>query len=201
MDFKREFSAGCVVYRREKSESKDAKKARIEFLLGKHSGYHKWVLPKGLIEAREKGWQTALRETAEEVGVKAKLVFGKPIHVIKYIYAADLKNQPQISNSQFLISKQISNFKPSSSKQDKATRRVKKYQENGGNKVRVFKTVSFYLAKFESGKPEDHGWEMEDAGWYSFVKAKKLMAFKGEKQALQKAKIKLAELAKQTSLF
>ncbi len=59
------------------------------FLIGKHSGYHKWVLPKGLIEKGEHGWQTAVRETEEEMGVKAKLMSKKPIHKVQYFYYAD----------------------------------------------------------------------------------------------------------------
>lgn len=176
--FKREFSAGCVVY----------KKPKTLFLLGKHSGYHKWVLPKGLIEEGEKGWQTAVRETEEEMGVKVKLIFNKPIHVEKYIFYATYKTQPQIS-------------KPKNSKQDRSTRRVEKYQEEGGRKTKVFKTVSFYLAEYVSGDPKDHGWEMEDAGWFEYEKALELMAFKGEKEALKKAKKLLQDIEKQLQLL
>ena len=44
---KREFSAGGVVF---KKLSVLSSQFSVVFLLGKHSGYHKWVLPKGLIE-------------------------------------------------------------------------------------------------------------------------------------------------------
>lgn len=132
---KREFSAGCVVY-------KKAPQGPF-FLLGKHSGYHKWVLPKGLIEKDEHGWQTALRETEEEMGVKVRLVSKKPIHKIQYFYYAD--------------------------------------------KTRIFKTVSFYLAKHLSGEPKNHDWEMEEAGWFQFDEALEKMAFPGEKESLKKA--------------
>ena len=74
--FKREFSAGCVVYKKASSGPL--------FLIGRHSGYHKWVLPKGLIEKDEHGWQAALRETKEEMGVTAKLINPKPIFKIQY---------------------------------------------------------------------------------------------------------------------
>ena len=183
MDFKREFSAGCVVFKKNKS--------KLLFLLGKHSGYHKWVLPKGLIEKGEKGWQAALRETEEEIGVKANLLEQKPIHIEKYVYVADYKDQQKDSKTP----------KFQNSKQDKATRRVAKYQEEGGGKTKVFKTVSFYLAQYESGDPKKHGWEMEDAGWFADKKALELMAFKGEKEALQKAKEKIKEIGNKPSLF
>jgi len=172
--FKREFSAGCVVFKRE------SKSAEVKFLLGKHSGYHKWVLPKGLIEKGERGWQTAVRETEEEMGVKARLLDEKPLHQAKYVYIADYKSEQEIKG---------------------AKRRVMVYQEQGGNKVRVFKTVSFYLAEYQSGKPEDHGWEMSEAGWYSYDKAFKILAFKDEKLALQKVKEKIKEIKKQPILL
>ena len=178
-NFKREFSAGCVVYKRERTR-KNAKDAKIKFLLGKHSGYHKWVLPKGLIEEDEKGFEAALRETEEEMGVKAKLISDKPIHVEKYIFYANYKNEKEIK---------------------KKRRRVEKYKEEGGRKTKVFKTVSFYLAEYVSGDPKDHGWEMEEGGWYEYDRALELMAFKGEKEALKKTKEKLQELEKQLSLL
>jgi|SRR3989338_557072 len=63
-----EHSAGGAVFRRrDKGRS-------IEWLICKHSGYHKWVLPKGIIEQGEKPEETALREVSEETGVKAKIV-------------------------------------------------------------------------------------------------------------------------------
>ena len=70
--FKQEFSAGLVVFKKYQSIKYQVSKYKVKFLLGKHSGYNKWVLPKGLIEKGELGWQTALRETEEEMGVKAK---------------------------------------------------------------------------------------------------------------------------------
>ncbi len=56
-----EISAGGVVYRQMGDD--------CEFLIGKHSGYHKWVLPKGLVEKGESYQETAAREVMEEVGV------------------------------------------------------------------------------------------------------------------------------------
>jgi 8-oxo-dGTP pyrophosphatase MutT (NUDIX family) len=177
--FKREFSAGGVVYKKFGNSYK--------FLLGKHSGYQKWVLPKGLIEVGERSWQTALRETEEEMGVKAKIVLEEPLYKETYFYVADFKEQSQIPNSKFQIpnKSKISNVKIS--KQDRSTRRVMVYQEQGGGKVRVFKTVTFYLMEYQSGEPGKHGWEMAEAGWYDFNEALKMMAFNGEKEALKKA--------------
>ncbi|NMB57434.1 NUDIX domain-containing protein [Candidatus Beckwithbacteria bacterium] len=166
MKTKQEFSSGGVVFKKLKNDD-------LVFLLGKHSGYHKWVLPKGLIEKGETPQQTTTRETEEEMGVKIKILNPEPIHIEKYSYFAQMKEatETEIKNPKI----------------DQATRRVIKYQEEGGKGIRVDKTVTFYLCKYISGDPKDHGWEMEDAGWFSFEKALTLMSFEGEKKALQKA--------------
>jgi len=75
--FKREFSAGGAVYK------KDGDKTL--WLVCKHSGYHKWVLPKGLMEEGESGPTTAEREIEEECGIKAKVIAKIP-DPEKYIY-------------------------------------------------------------------------------------------------------------------
>lgn len=181
MKFKREFSAGCIVFKKLKVISH---KPSVVFLLGKHSGYHQWVLPKGLIEEDEHGWQTALRETEEEMAVKVKLVDKKPIHELQYFFVANYKNTPS---------------KPSSP--SKPSRRVSQYQEKGGAKTKVFKTVSFYLAQYLSGDPKNHGWEMEEAGWFSYQEVLQKLAFKGEKEALQKAKKVIEAEKSQPRLF
>ncbi len=164
--YKKEFSAGCVVFRKLKVQSE---KFKIEFLLGKHSGYHKWVLPKGLIEKGEKGEEAAIRETEEEIGVKVKIVTSKPLHIEQYSYYANL-HQNQHPKKGY-----------------KNLRRVILYQEQGGSRCKIDKTVTFYLAELYLGDPKNHGWEMEDAGWFSYEEALKLMSFKGEKEALKKA--------------
>ena len=77
MQNKTEVSAGGVVYR--------ASGDNYELLISKHSGYHKWVLPKGLVEKGESLEETAVREVIEEVGVTAKIVskLGEPE---EYVY-------------------------------------------------------------------------------------------------------------------
>ena len=171
--WRREFSAGGVVFKREKEG--------IKFLLGKHSGYHKWVLPKGLIEKGESSWKTAVRETEEEMGVKARVVEERPIHTERYVYVADFKSEEE-------------------QKGEEKTRRVKRYQETGGGKVKVFKTVTFYLMEYEGGDPSKHGWEMEEAGWFSYEEAVEKLAFKGEREALKKARERVEELTRQPRL-
>jgi 8-oxo-dGTP pyrophosphatase MutT (NUDIX family) len=74
-----EVSAGGVVYRKTGDT--------IEVLICKDAGYHKWVLPKGLVGKGEALEQAALREVREEVGVTARVIasLGEPE---KYIYTA-----------------------------------------------------------------------------------------------------------------
>lgn len=76
---RREVSAGGVVYRRDGSG--------YQVLICKDAGYHRWVLPKGLVEQGESPEVTALREVREETGVETRLVapLGEPE---KYIYTA-----------------------------------------------------------------------------------------------------------------
>jgi 8-oxo-dGTP pyrophosphatase MutT (NUDIX family) len=74
---KQEFSAGGAVYKKEDGQ--------ILWLVCKHSGYHKWVLPKGLVEKGEGLEETAVREVEEECGIKTKVV-AKIHEPEKYIY-------------------------------------------------------------------------------------------------------------------
>ncbi|MCJ7827972.1 NUDIX domain-containing protein [Patescibacteria group bacterium] len=75
----RVFSAGGVVFKKEKS-------SRLVWLVAKHAGYHKWILPKGKIEKGEKSLETALREVKEETGVVAKPVSQKTIFKLEYFF-------------------------------------------------------------------------------------------------------------------
>ncbi|MEA3355311.1 MAG: NUDIX domain-containing protein [Patescibacteria group bacterium] len=76
---KREFSAGGVVYLPAQAGKND------KWLVCKHSGYHKWGFPKGLVEEGESLKDTALREVEEECGVKAKMI-DKVSEPEKYVY-------------------------------------------------------------------------------------------------------------------
>jgi len=183
LQMRREFSAGGVVYRKLQVKSE---KLKVVWLLGKHSGYHKWVLPKGLIEEGEQGFEAALREVGEEMGVKARLISEKPIHRVRYVYWAELK---RVKSSKIKVKNKMSDDRQSDEIQ--ARRRVAKYQEGGGKKSKVFKVVSFYLMEYESGDPKDHDWEMEEAEWFSFDQAMKRLAFEGERQALEIANDKI----------
>lgn len=152
-----EVSAGGVVFRKFGTLGKE-----YEFLLGKHSGYHKWVLPKGLIEEGEVPEEAAVREVEEEVGVRAKIVDTVPLKIIEYWYYADL----DLSG--------------------KTTRRVNKYAEAGGGKTRVHKKVLFYLMESVEDLGKE-GWEMEDREWVSYEEGVKRLAFETEQEVFSEA--------------
>lgn len=95
LPFKREFSAGGVVFKKLKAKNS---KLKTLWLIGKHSGYHKWVLPKGLIEKGERGFETAVRETEEEMGIKGRVLLKKPIHKEQYWFVAKYNNEQETRN-------------------------------------------------------------------------------------------------------
>jgi 8-oxo-dGTP pyrophosphatase MutT (NUDIX family) len=156
-----EVSAGGVVYR--------ATDTGFLFLIGKHSGYHKWVLPKGLVETDEGYTDCAEREVFEEVGVRARVASQTPLKTVEYFYFADLD--------------EVVNKNPHT---ESTARRVKTYQEEGGTGVRVHKKVHFYLMELVSDTGE-HGWEMEERQWVSFEEGEKLLAFESEQAVLRAA--------------
>lgn len=79
MKSRKEVSAGGVVYRRNGDN--------INVIVCKDAYYHRWVLPKGLVEKGESPEITALREVREEVGVTTRLIdaLGEPE---RYIYTS-----------------------------------------------------------------------------------------------------------------
>jgi len=62
---KREFSAGGLVYKKEKG--------KLLWLIIKPHGYDRWQFPKGNINRGESSRQAAQREVEEEGGIKVRL--------------------------------------------------------------------------------------------------------------------------------
>ncbi|MFH0942667.1 MAG: NUDIX domain-containing protein [Candidatus Beckwithbacteria bacterium] len=77
MEIKQEFSSGGAVFKKDRD--------KVLWLACKHSGYHKWVLPKGLVEKGEGLKETAIREVEEECGIKTRVVIKIP-EAEKYVY-------------------------------------------------------------------------------------------------------------------
>ena len=65
-----EESAGGIIFKKEDDD--------IFILVTQHSQHHGWGFPKGLIDPGEDKKTTALREVAEEGGVKAKIIQALP---------------------------------------------------------------------------------------------------------------------------
>jgi hypothetical protein len=65
------------------------------------------------------------------------------------------------------------------------------YLRSWGDGERVFKIVSFYLLRYESGRIDDISEEMRvevaRAKWLRLDEAPKLLAYRGEKQMARKA--------------
>lgn len=65
------------------------------------------------------------------------------------------------------------------------------YVRSWGNKEKVFKIVSFYLLRYESGRidqiPEEMRIEVAQAKWIKLEEAPKLLAYRGEKQMAKQA--------------
>ena len=56
-----------------------------------------------------------------------------------------------------------------------------------GNRVRFHKFVHFFLMKYVSGNVADHDHEVAEARWVKIEDAPEMLAFKGEKQVVEKA--------------
>lgn len=59
---------------------------------------------------------------------------------------------------------------------------------NKGERVRFHKFVHFYLMKYVSGNVDDHDHEVSESRWVSYNDAIRMLAFKSEKETVEKAK-------------
>lgn len=68
------------------------------------------------------------------------------------------------------------------------------FATNKGNRVRYHKFVHFFLMKYLSGSVANHDHEIAEARWVSMDKAIEMLAFKSEKETVNKAKILIERL-------
>lgn len=60
------------------------------------------------------------------------------------------------------------------------------------------KTVYFYLMQYESGNTDDHDREVDDASWFQVDEAIDKVAYKGDREILEKAKAMISEYGKKS---
>ena len=59
--------------------------------------------------------------------------------------------------------------------------------EDRGERVRFHKSVHFFLLAYRSGVVENHDAEVAEARWVKIAEAVQMLAFKGEKEVVEKA--------------
>ncbi|HEY9283600.1 MAG TPA: NUDIX hydrolase [Pyrinomonadaceae bacterium] len=57
-----------------------------------------------------------------------------------------------------------------------------------GTRVRFHKFVHFYLLRYAAGEPSDHDHEVNEARWIEIAVAAGMLAFKGERAVLRRAR-------------
>lgn len=142
-----EISAGGVIWRRDPAGSS------FQAALVKPAGQQNWVLPKGHIEAGESVSGAALREAAEETGLRVRL--GAPLGDISYIFSW--------------------------------------HEGDGGQLVRIFKRVYFFLMECAGGDLSRHDSEIDAVEWMSFDQALERATHKSERGIIARAHKMLAE--------
>jgi 8-oxo-dGTP pyrophosphatase MutT (NUDIX family) len=141
---RRELSAGGVLVRRMRGRWMFAAIRPA----GKPEGL--WVLPKGQLDEGESSEAAAVREVAEETGIR-----GRPL--------------AKLGDTRYWFS---------------------------WDGERVFKVVSFFLVDYESGKiddvPAEFRHEVAEARWLPLDEATELLAYRGEREMVERAIVRLA---------
>ena len=66
------------------------------------------------------------------------------------------------------------------------------FSKGGARRVRFHKFVHFYLMRYVSGDVSGHDDEVNEARWVALEDAEVMLAFKGERKALEEARERLA---------
>jgi 8-oxo-dGTP pyrophosphatase MutT (NUDIX family) len=69
------------------------------------------------------------------------------------------------------------------------------FSKCGARRVRFHKRVHFFLMRYLSGETDEHDDEVNEARWVEAEKAASVLAFKGERKALEEALEKLEKLS------
>jgi 8-oxo-dGTP diphosphatase len=70
----------------------------------------------------------------------------------------------------------------------------------GGETVRIFKRVYFYLIRWLKGDVSRHDQEVEEARWFAMAKAVELIYYSTEREMVKKAEALLADQAAKKSI-
>jgi 8-oxo-dGTP pyrophosphatase MutT (NUDIX family) len=62
------------------------------------------------------------------------------------------------------------------------------FSKGGRERVRFHKHVHFFLMSYASGDVADHDAEVNEARWFEIEEAERLLAFKGEREAVRQAR-------------
>ncbi len=171
---KRIFSAGGIVVKKDDGD--------VKVLVTQHSKYKGWDFPKGHLEAGESSEQAALREVAEETGVKAEII--EKVGQTKYFYYDNWEPSFATSDAKALEVKKASEGKqPHSAPQGGASRGEK-----------VLKTVTFFLMKYVSDGVATTAFEVSDHKWLTVNDVEGQLTFKDTKELWGKAIEKIERL-------
>ena len=167
--FKKEISAGFIVFRRTEEGPK--------FLLLYH-GHNYWNFPKGKIESEEKSLEAAFRETKEEAGLaKQELRMAKNFKVYqKFSFRRrfDRPGSPRPNKEQIIV------------------RPIRLTQGGRGSPQEeepqnIFKIVIFYLAETRNPRIRISS-EHQGYAWFLYPEAMKMMSrYRGSQKMLKQA--------------
>lgn len=68
------------------------------------------------------------------------------------------------------------------------------YSGMAGGRVRIHKSVYFYLLRYKSGDVRDHDHEVNEARWFEIDEALEILTFDSERKMVARAKEMVAEL-------